>query len=342
MDLHRVSPALLLWLHVAAAQVLPPTDVDLHCRNLQNRVVWRYGHAPAGLRFRIDILELSGTSQPLWVDPPTLQADVSFLSDPTNDYYLTVTAVMGSNESDPAPSEGILFSYYSQSQATKKCSMDLPPVNVSLLSDGSVEMAFEHPWLTYQQLMPASMKQRSRRLIEEDLPIFKYTVDVINQMPHHDECVEEVCQQKFAAPSELQKICLSVTGELEKIYVVGTQEYCAKKMSAINSVAVVCGVLIPLVLLLAVLVLCMVVRKKTTPSSPSPNATTFSGPATHQAIGGAQRETVYSRVVESPSETQLVRQTSEDDSAPLADVEGRLPIRRLPEAATTAEEEEEE
>lgn len=57
----------------------------------------------------------------LSVHPPTLQADVSFLSHPSDAYYLTVTAVIGQNESDPAPPDGITFSYFMNSPAHQKC-----------------------------------------------------------------------------------------------------------------------------------------------------------------------------------------------------------------------------
>lgn len=70
------------------------------------------------------ILNLFGFPSPaqnLSVHPPTLQADVSFLSDPSNAYHLTVTAVIGQNESQPAPPGGITFSYFMNSQAKQKC-----------------------------------------------------------------------------------------------------------------------------------------------------------------------------------------------------------------------------
>lgn len=59
----------------------------------------------------------------LWVDPPTLQANVSSLSDPNDDYSLDVTAVLGVNESVNAPPNGIDFSYFVSSPAKLKCEL---------------------------------------------------------------------------------------------------------------------------------------------------------------------------------------------------------------------------
>lgn len=57
----------------------------------------------------------------VWVDPPALHANVSLLTDPTDDNLLTVSAVVGQNESERAPAGGILFSYDKASLAKRKC-----------------------------------------------------------------------------------------------------------------------------------------------------------------------------------------------------------------------------
>lgn len=64
---------------------------------------------------------LPSSPHELWVDPPALQANVSSLSDPNDDYSLDVTAVVGANESDNAPPNGIAFSYFMSSPAELKC-----------------------------------------------------------------------------------------------------------------------------------------------------------------------------------------------------------------------------
>lgn len=56
-----------------------------------------------------------------WVEPPTLQADLSHLPDPSYDYSVNVTAVIGENISDPSPEDPLDFSYYWSSSASQIC-----------------------------------------------------------------------------------------------------------------------------------------------------------------------------------------------------------------------------
>lgn len=55
------------------------------------------------------------------MNPPDLQADVSFLSDPSDAYVIAVTAVIGQNESEPAPADELSFSYFMNSPAKQEC-----------------------------------------------------------------------------------------------------------------------------------------------------------------------------------------------------------------------------
>lgn len=57
----------------------------------------------------------------MWVDPPDLHANISLGTHPSDDIMLSVTAVVGQNESDPAPADGITFSYFGDSLVEQKC-----------------------------------------------------------------------------------------------------------------------------------------------------------------------------------------------------------------------------
>ena len=57
------------------------------------------------------------------MDPPPLKADISFLSDPANEYSVQVIAVIGQDESDPAPSDGLSFSYFKDTQEDQQCEL---------------------------------------------------------------------------------------------------------------------------------------------------------------------------------------------------------------------------
>lgn len=138
---------------------------------MHNVLQWSYGDTVPGLRFRVDIypyytqeeeakylsVRLSNVSHLLrrsmhlvfhtffalalaalrsltkarWVEPPSLQADLSQLL--LNDYTVSVTAVAaGGLESIEAPSDGITFSYNKNTIATYKCESGIsssPPDN---------------------------------------------------------------------------------------------------------------------------------------------------------------------------------------------------------------------
>nr|XP_057915109.1 interferon gamma receptor 1-like [Doryrhamphus excisus] len=269
-------------LDMAVAQVAPPSNVTLHCGNLQNKLVWSYDHPPPGLRYRVDVGQMSDTNgaiDPLWVEPPNLQADVSFLSDPSNDYLLTVTAVLGEDQSDPAPADGIIFSYYMDSPATQRCSLDLPPVTVLEQQDHTILLSFEHPWLFYHQRLPPALRSRSRRKRRHEqpdnpLPVFKYDVTVNEKQFADLSCSLQVCERKLPVDVAQQKHCVTIMGELEKISVHGTQDYCAHPVAGNNVVVV--SVLVSLLVLAGVsILLFMYFRKRTKATFPPPTSLDF-------------------------------------------------------------------
>lgn len=55
------------------------------------------------------------------MEPPTLQANLSNLPDPAYEYFVTITAVIGENTSDPSPDGGFEFSYFRNSLASLIC-----------------------------------------------------------------------------------------------------------------------------------------------------------------------------------------------------------------------------
>lgn len=67
------------------------------------------------------------------MNPPALHANVSYLTNPADDNMLTVTAVVGQNESEAAPADGILFSYFRGSLVEHKCECLLLKTQISLL-----------------------------------------------------------------------------------------------------------------------------------------------------------------------------------------------------------------
>ncbi|XP_061913971.1 interferon gamma receptor 1-like isoform X2 [Entelurus aequoreus] len=261
----------------STTHVAPPSNVTLHCGNLRNKVVWNYDSLPPGLQFRVDVGQVSdsnGRIAPLWVDPPHLQADVSFLSDPDNDYSLTVTAVLGENQSEPAPADGIDFSYYRNSPASQICSLDLPPVTVLEQQDHSVLLSFQHPWLLYHQKLSSQSGSRKKKRHEQPddlLPVFKYDVTINQKQFAELSCSERVCEKMLPVDPQQEKHCVTIRGVLNKMKVDGTQDYCALPMKG-NKVVVV-SVLVSLLVLAGVaMVFIMCCRQHTKASFDPPSS----------------------------------------------------------------------
>ncbi|XP_070834272.1 growth/differentiation factor 10b [Chaetodon trifascialis] len=326
MDLamfHYVFLVIVL-LQAVAAHVEPPTDVILDCHNLHNVVKWNYDQLLPALKFRVDIGAMTRPPSVLLVDSPNLQADVSFLSDPSDDYYLTVTAVIGLNESDPAPQDGIHFSYFMDSPAHQKCAVDFPPVNVTAQQDGSVLFSFMHPWLLYHQ--PTSRKQPAIRRKKKShnaaaskwLPEFKYDIVVTNQRELHQRfiCEDSVCEGMLTVDPAQEKPCLKVRGEIQKILVQGTQQYCAQPEGTPphepnDYTYVYIIVVVVLALIAVVIILFMLYKKKTKPTTSFPGSMTFTG-RLKQTFGVVQQSVLVPEV-EPVSPTPLLSTPSEKE-----------------------------
>lgn len=266
---------LLLRGQMLAASVTPPTNVSFQCGNFQNTVRWAYDHVTPGLKFMVEYGQMSGAdseTEPLWVEPPDLQADVSFLSDPINEYYVTVSAVVGDERSEASPPEGIIFSYIQASQAQYKCLLDLPPVTVSALEESKLSLRFQHPFVFYGDKMPQSFRSRMEKAMErvlEGFPLFSYSV--VSQGSHYDfRCITDVCACELAVNGSLRRHCVEVTGELEKMKVQGPGEVCATLAPGHDNSTTIIAVVTALVVFVVGAV-AMAIWKFVQPSSPRPS-----------------------------------------------------------------------
>nr|NP_001348130.1 interferon gamma receptor 1-like precursor [Monopterus albus] len=323
MDLSRFHPVflVLVWLQAVLCHVEPPTNVTLHCRSKHNLLTWSYDQLMPGLRFKVFIGSTSGLNghpSELWVDPPALQADVSFLSKSDNDYYLEVFAVVGKNESEPSPQDGISFSYFKDSLSAQKCFVDLPPVNVTAPTNKTVKFSFMHPSLYLHMLKasPTAKPKKKRYDSLKNLPAFDYDVVIINERHHYGfSCEESVCEKMLPVVAPQEQYCLEIKGELEKMLVKGTQKYCAKQYEEIpslsnNIVIIVVIVTIVVVLIVLALVLAMLYIKKTRPKTSLPRNISETNNNQHKQTLPPFEEHISEAEVDSP--TPLLPATNYD------------------------------
>ncbi|XP_029963041.1 growth/differentiation factor 10b [Salarias fasciatus] len=293
---------LVLWMSVVAASVEPPANVTLHCQSMNNVLKWDYDQITPGLRFRVDIgayykTNVDGFRNVSWVEAPAREADLSFLSDPSEAYFLTVTAVDGDQESDPSPSEdGITFSYFKDADVNHICFVELPSVNVTAQPHDSVLLRFQHPWLMLHREVLGDRPAKTRKkkshdaLLSDDLPVFDYRVAIVNQekQDHHSYlCEEEVCEESLPVDPQQKEHCLTISGDLEQMVVKGDQVYCALPFEIPPSddhTYTFVFVAVGLLTVVLALVLLMYFRKKTKAYSETPDPLIFSSPSSPRTL----------------------------------------------------------
>uniref|UniRef100_A0A3P8S2D3 Fibronectin type-III domain-containing protein n=1 Tax=Amphiprion percula TaxID=161767 RepID=A0A3P8S2D3_AMPPE len=239
----------------------PPVNVTLHCHNLTNILKWDYNQLTPGVTFRVDIKPYVGFVFH-FVHPPDLQVELPPLTDPSIEFYVTVTALMGEEKSEPDPSEdGITFSYFKDSSANQKCFVDLPSVNVTTQPHDQVQFSFEHPWLLYKKKLRDGGQSKFKKRRRHD-------------PPHSYDCEERVCTSTLPVDAAKKKHCLKINGEMNLMSVQSNQEYCAQAGEA-PSYDYIYVIVSVLVLIPLAAVGFMVYRKKTRPPSSIPTPLTM-------------------------------------------------------------------
>ncbi|NP_001347770.2 interferon gamma receptor 1-like precursor [Larimichthys crocea] len=316
---------LLVGIQLLAAHVDPPTSVTLDCHNLVHVVKWSYTEFSPGLQFEIYIGSLHGAAKLNLVDSPNLQTNFSLDTDPADTYTLEVSAVIGPNKSDEAPPKGIQFSYNKNSPASKKCFMDLPAVNVTVMPDGYAQFSFMHPWLLYGDKIPVPKPTKKKRhnARSEVIPEFSYEVVVVSKGTSKTfDCNERECEDELLVDPKEEKLCLKISGDMARMAVRGTQEYCAMPATALpaeDDYMYVIYIVVPLVVLIALaFILFLVYKKVTRPSSSLPAAMTFKDHLWRTVV--RDRDQVSVPEVEPASPTPLL-QSTEFPPAPTSSTE---------------------
>uniref|UniRef100_A0A3P9I8W0 Fibronectin type-III domain-containing protein n=1 Tax=Oryzias latipes TaxID=8090 RepID=A0A3P9I8W0_ORYLA len=298
-----------LWWDVALAVAVPsPTNVKLHCHNFDNLLTWNYDEFPPGLQFKVEIFPYSedkGCTEPLWVEPPTLEANLSHLSDPENSYWVTVKAVM-ENQSEPLPDGGIEFSYSKLSPVSQHCSVDLPPLTVTPLPDHQIQIQFQHPWEFYKSKIQSCKKRKRKR----ELPPFKYDVTV-DKKTDTVYCDERMCEKDLHLDPQQKRYCLDIEGQFLNTEVKSTN-HCVQPPNEEKPYIYIVVVVAVVTVVVAMTILVMVYRKKTRPSTTLPNILKRFITVKPPTIPGVQ-DPIHSLEVEPSSPTPLISQTDVED-----------------------------
>lgn len=311
------------------AQVPTPTNVTLQCHNMHNVLRWNYDQLTPGLKFKVIVASENTEAVELWVDSPTLHIDLSSFSDPDDNYYVSVSAVVGDDVSKP--SAGKTYSYFQDAiNVDQICTLDFPAVNVTVLEDSVIHFRFMHPELLYPKL---------KRRKSHTLRLFDYTVTVNNQSNHLHRfyCDKEVCQEKSIPVDHGQeKHCVHVEGTLRKMSVQATQEYCSsseqpsdKNKTLWLSLGLSLGTLVLLIGIISVMICMKKIRPPT--SMNVPQTLKSNGINNEHLVSERDEDEMCVVQVEPLSSTRLLSTTDVNEStlvdAPSIESEFRVPIR---------------
>lgn len=321
------------WMTVVASSVLPPVNVTLQCRNFHNVLKWSYPEDTAGLLFRLDIGTYRNAPQTLMT--PALQADLSFLSDPNDSYFVTVTAVVNGSESEPAPSDdGIAFAYFHKNVETTKCYLDLPPVNVTVQRDNKVHISFDNPSFFHCQKM---MKKNRKKCFNDNGSLDSFfRVKILNQT-HSFNCEERVCENTLPVDAAQQEHCVNITGQTSRgIFVKSTQLYCAEPFHEPSQSNFTAVYVVSVILAVATfgVILFMAYQKLTKPETTSSSSSFIKRLVPKPFIWPTPEPVTVDPVeclkrcdeVEPSSPSPLLQHTEEEDRTGITDYDFRLPI----------------
>ncbi|KAI7805477.1 interferon gamma receptor 1-like [Triplophysa rosa] len=176
-----------------------PTNISVVCQNFVNVLYWNYSKPTEQVEFLVTVKPYLGTPQTFSTDQTYL--DISeYSSDVTDDYFVTVRAHDGQEESNTVANKFTYSKDYVDDN-THKCSVDFPAINTSVHKD-VISVFFLHPYNIYEQ----------SSLLED----FTYRI-THNQHVRNPTCYEE--EEQCTAEIHLEQ---NLTGKCVELKFEGT------------------------------------------------------------------------------------------------------------------------
>uniref|UniRef100_UPI0037E92AD8 interferon gamma receptor 1 n=1 Tax=Semicossyphus pulcher TaxID=241346 RepID=UPI0037E92AD8 len=195
---------------VSTGIVLPPTNLTVSCHNLDVTARWEYSRQQPQTRFRVHIRGAAGEYQN---ETTYHHFNLSHFVWKSEERYrevhvVTVTAVLGGEQSKPVQSNTFTFS--DSRPAELKCKLPFPPVDLKV-DDSEASVTFRNPLHFYRQL------QQAEKL---DSVSFEFDVTTADgkSVTHTCPVDQENCQREVLFPEDGEK-CVTLRGWLYNINV---------------------------------------------------------------------------------------------------------------------------
>ncbi|XP_042340339.1 interferon gamma receptor 1 [Plectropomus leopardus] len=236
--------------------VPPPKNVTLSCSNLKVTASWDPSKQHPQTRFKVHIQGSAGDSENETTDhhydlsPFVWASEDRYLGF----HYVTVTAIVGDNQSEPVKSQ--TFTFNTLKLAHIMCELDFPPVDLDE-NDSGATVSFVNPFHFYRELKLAD---------KPDTAAFKFNVssDGVSLSRPAETCTleQEQCKRDISFPEKVDK-CVILKGWLNAGNNVGevmfrkTHRVCPSVSTELHAIALtVMLFILAIVIALIVIAVC--------------------------------------------------------------------------------------
>ncbi|TWW59059.1 interferon gamma receptor 1 [Takifugu flavidus] len=193
---------LMMIIRKVSAEVPPPTDVEVSCKNLQVTVGWNYRAQPQTI-FNVTIMGANWYHVASTEEHQFDLTNIIWSSEERcmSSNYVSVTATVGGKHSKPALSN--TFTFNNVKTAALTCQLDFPPVKL-VRKGQEVSLSFRNPFHFYTELKAAKINS----------PTFSVTVNShTGQEDFSCSVKEETCKNDFVIPLDANN-CVTLDGIL--------------------------------------------------------------------------------------------------------------------------------
>ncbi|XP_036403089.1 interferon gamma receptor 1-like [Megalops cyprinoides] len=293
------------------SEVPTPANVSILCHNFETVAHWNYPEPSLKPRFFVTVNGYRGGAKEVEkcfnITHQHCNITHLILLSTEDSYFVTVTAAVGSNKS--AGEESQEFTYNKNMVERILCTLDFPPVNLSI-SDGVMAVSFTHPFHIYR----GALGKKKKKDVDFSYSIFTEEEGEIKESKFN--CETKECRENVPVPESEVRHCVEINGRLDSFFLTASEKNCydPRKNAGMNSTYIILFVAIGVLVAVFLAGIAMVVfRKLTRDSSSLPKM--MASVISQSRIGGNTMQpesTSVSEVQVSPSGTTPLLPTAED------------------------------
>ncbi|KAJ8250234.1 hypothetical protein COCON_G00221560 [Conger conger] len=209
-----------------SVEVPPPVNLTIECHNFITVAHWNYSQPSLHPHFLVKLLPYGGDPvHQSCVNTTHHHCDVSNLVHVTESYFLSVKAEVGSGQSVVVQSD---FTYNRNLVESKHCSVEFPPVTLSVDARKMLKFQFRHPLDFYKRELWQVLKEpKTKRTHYEE---FTYNVlygEDFSKMPFECHYAKGLCEGYVPISEGQERLCIQLLdGELCDLVIAVSEKTC--------------------------------------------------------------------------------------------------------------------